>query len=354
MLSLSKLSLSIGFSSALLFTLPVAANWDNPADRYENEYKNHITATCPIAQDDIKHYVYFARDRASIKDHPLLSSKRFEGAQIMYPWALLEPTKGEYDLSIIEEDYQYLKAHGKKLFIQLQDATFSIDFRGVPDYLNSEEYDGGSVARFDDNGKQDGWSAKRWNPQVQQRFALLINELGKAYDGKIEGINLQETAAAADSKTDPTFSERKYVDGVKANMRALGQAFEQSTTMQYANFMPGEWLPWEDEGYLREVYAYGEEIGVGLGGPDLMMRRRGQLNHTLAMMHEHEYTVPLGIAIQDGNYIGKTGNNSVVSKRDNIVPALHSFAQKFLDVDYMFWVNQQPYFEQDVLPCFEQ
>ncbi|MGJ7094251.1 hypothetical protein [Vibrio hannami] len=46
----------------------------------------------------------------------------------MYPWALLEPKKGQYDFSIIEEDYQYLKAHGKRLFVQLQDATFSIEF----------------------------------------------------------------------------------------------------------------------------------------------------------------------------------------------------------------------------------
>ena len=69
----------------------------------------------------------------------------------------------------------------------------------------------------------------------------------------------------------------------------------------------GEWLPWEDKGYLRSIYQYGQEIGVGLGGPDLMVQRKGQLNHTLAMMHEYNYTVPLGIAIQDGNYIGKTG-----------------------------------------------
>ncbi|MDG3086559.1 hypothetical protein P7F88_10705 [Vibrio hannami] len=208
------------------------------------------------------------------------------------------------------------------------------------------------MPRFDDNGNQDGWSAKRWNPVVQKRFALLIAELGKVYDGRIEGINLQETAAAADPKTDLSFSEEKYVEGIKANMRSLRGAFTKSVTMQYANFMPGEWLPWEDKGYLKEIYAYGEQIGVGLGAPDLMMRRRGQLNHTLAMMHENEYSVPLGIAIQDGNYIGKIGTTKIVDQRNNIVPMLYSFADKFLNIDYMFWVNQAPYFEQDVLPCF--
>ena len=90
-------------------------------------------------------------------------------------------------------------------------------------------------------------------------------------------------------------------------MLALKKAFPRSAKLQYANFMPGEWLPWEDEGYLRSIYEYGESIGVGLGAPDLMVRRKGQLNHALAMMHENEFTAPLGIAIQDGNYIGQTG-----------------------------------------------
>jgi hypothetical protein len=135
-------------------------------------------------------------------------------------------------------------------------------------------------------------------------------------------------------------------------MLALKKAFPKSITMQYANFMPGEWLPGDDKGYLRSVYQYGQEIGVGLGGPDLMPMRKGQLNHTLAMMHEEKFTVPLGIAVQDGNYISETNNNNVVTARKNIVPLLHAFANDFLKVSYMFWVCQEPYFTEDVIPCF--
>ncbi|MEO1306695.1 MAG: hypothetical protein AAFV38_01860, partial [Pseudomonadota bacterium] len=142
-------------------------------------------------------------------------------------------------------------------------------------------------------------------------------------------------------------------EGIKANMQALATAFPNTDKLQYANFMPGEWLPWEDEGYLLGVYQHGEAIGVGLGTPDLLMRRKGQLNHPLAMMHEGTFSVPLGIAIQDGNYVGKTNSNEVQSERASLVPKLAAFAHDFLQVDYMFWVNQQPYFEEDVLPCFE-
>ena len=98
---------------------------------------------------------------------------------------------------------------------------------------------------------------------------------------------------------------------------------------------------------------------MGLVGPDLIVTRKEQLNNALALMHEGKYTVPIGIAIQDGNYIGKTGAdldyNENAEKRKsqkNIVPLLHAFAKDFLRVSYMFWVNQEPYFKDNVLHCF--
>lgn len=341
-------------SVLLTFCVVVSVNakWKNPSERYADAYKKYTEAVCPIPQDEIRHFVYFARDREAIHGHPFLNHSRFEGAQVMYPWAQLEPSKGNYDFSMIHDDYTYLKSHGKKLFIQLQDATFNPMYKGIPAYLQTQEYDGGAIHQRADSGEPDGWVAKRWNQNVQTRFALLLTALGQAFDGKVEGINLQESAIGVSHEFDPSFTPTLYVESLKANMLALKKAFPRSTTMQYANFMPGEWLPWEDKGYLKSIYQYGEKIGVGLGAPDLMVRRKGQLNHALAMMHEHSYSVPLGIAVQDGNYIGETGSDRVVTDRKNIVPLLHAFAKDFLKIQYMFWVNQEPYFQQDVLPCF--
>ena len=335
----------------------------NPSVRYADVYKKYLDAECPIEASEIKHFVYFARDREAIHYHPLLKHERFSGAQIMYPWSFLEPSQDEYNFSIIQEDCDYLKKFGKKLFVQLQDATFNPAFRGVPEYLATEEYGGGVTPQYADNGAQEGWTAKRWNKNVRVRFALLLKALGEAFDGKIEGINLQETAVGLSKEKDPTYSPAVYAESIKANMQSLKAAFNVSTTMQYANFMPGEWLPWEDEGYLKSIYEYGNKIGVGLGAPDLMVKRKGQLNHALAMMHENEFDVPLGVAVQDGNYIGLTGADflpgtnpevslEVKENRKNIVPLLHAFAKDFLKVQYMFWVNQEPYFEEDVLSCF--
>ena len=333
--------------------LKVSGQSENASNRYLDAYKRYSGATCPLQPDSIRNFVYFARDRDLIHNHPFLNMPRFVGAQIMYPWELLEPQKGIYDFSIIREDYNYLFLHGKKLFIQLQDATFNPKFVGVPEYLLTDEYDGGSVPQFDDNGAIVGWVAKRWNPKVRERFALLVKALGNEFDGKVEGINLQESAIEDKSKIDASFTPQHYTESLKINMLALKKAFPLSVTMQYANFMPGEWLPNDDKGYLRSIYQYGQEIGVGLGGPDLMIKRKGQLNHTIAMMHEGKFTVPLGIAIQDGNYIEQTGSNDIVADRENIVPLLHAFAKDFLKVNYIFWACQEPYFTEDVIPCFK-
>jgi len=338
----------------LLATLcsPLEAQVKRKSEKYSDAYKSYLNAACPIKQDSIRHFVYFARDRELIVDHPLLTHSMFQGAQIMYPWRDFEPEKGKYDFSILKQDYEYLKKHNKKLFIQLQDVTFNPQYKAVPDYLLTEEYDGGAVMQYNDDESPGGWVAKRWNKKVRERFALLLQMLGKEFDGKIEGINLQETSIGV---KDSSFTEFDYVTGLKENMLALKKAFPTSTTMIYANFIPGEWLPKTDKGYLRSIFQYGEEIGVGLGGPDLMVTRKGQLNHILALMHEGNFTVPLGIAVQDGNYIGETGDATEQKnnkEHHNIVPMLHDFAKYFLKVDYMFWSNQEPYFKEDVLSCF--
>lgn len=333
---------------------PANAQKGNRSERYIDAYKKYLNATCPVKKDSIKHFVYFAKDRELLKNHPLLSHPMFEGAQIMYAWRDLEPKKGQYNFSILKQDYAYLKKYGKKLFVQLQDVTFNPKYKAVPDYLLTAEYDGGAIMQYNDDNSPGGWVAKRWNKKVRERFALLLEALGKEFDGKIEGINLQETSIGV---KDSSMTRMGYVEGLKANMLAMKKGFPSSTTMIYANFIPGEWLPWEDKGYLRSIYQYGEEIGVGLGGPDLMVTRKAQLNHALAMMHEGQYTVPLGIAVQDGNYIGETGDISEEMKQkphENIVPMLHAFAKDFLKVKYMFWVDQQPFFERDVLGCFEK
>ena len=339
------------------FIMLFTSTFSQGGGKYADAYKKYLNASCPITKDSIQHFVYFARDREAIIGHPFLTHPMFKGAQAMYSWRELEPQKGKYDFSMLQKDYEYLKKFGKTIFIQLQDASFNPKNKVVPDYLFTDEYNGGATLQYNDNGKAEGWVAKRWNKKVRERFGLLLKALSNAYDGKIAGINLQETSIGVSSLSDTSFTEQGYVEGLKENMLALKKAFPNSTTMQYANFMPGEWLPLNDKGYLRSLYEYGEKIGVSLGGPDLMVTRRGQLNHALKFMHEGNFTVPIGIAVQDGNYFGQTGDekeDTLNAVHKNLVPLLHAFAKDFLKVSFMFWANQEPYFTEDVLPCFSK
>src|SRR6185437_7561534 len=201
----------------------------------------------------------------------------------------LEPTKDHYDFSAIHHDLDFLNSKGKKLFIQLQDTSFYTNAVFIPKYMLEESpYHGGADMQYDINGEDEqhakpaGWVARRWDPAVRERFEKLLTALGKEFDGKIAGINLPETAVDFGEKGGlfpKDFTPQIYRDAILDQMAALKRAFPHSVTMQYANFMPGEWLPWTDKGYLRLVYQRARELGVGVGGPDLLPGRRAQMSH---------------------------------------------------------------------------
>ena len=74
----------------------------------------------------VHHFVFFGMDREKIKEaKSFLEEPSFEGAQVSYSWRQLEHEKDKYDFQLIREDLEFLKARGKKLWIQFQDVTFS-------------------------------------------------------------------------------------------------------------------------------------------------------------------------------------------------------------------------------------
>lgn len=305
----------------------------------------------------VRHYVFYGMDREQLHaDSKFLTSKVFEGAQVSYSWRQLEPHKDQYDFSLIREDLALLSAHGKKLFIQLQDVSFRPNVIHVPRYLMDEpQYNGGADRQYDikDDDEEHavvaGWAARRWDPAVQERLHKLLNALGKEFDGKIEGINFAESSVTfgATGRLHPKgYTYELYRDGLITNMKALKQAFPRSVAMQYANFMPGEWRATNDKGYLVAVYRAARELGVGVGGPDLMPHRRGQLKTSYPLIKESAGVVPIGIAVQDGNL---EEINPATGKRVT-TGELVDFATNYLQVDYIFWGTQEPYYSSEVIP----
>lgn len=305
----------------------------------------------------VHHYVFFGQDREKIKDaSAFLGTKTLEGAQVAYSWRQLEPEKDMYDFSAIREDLQFLTSKGKKLFVQIQDVTFSESLIGVPRYLRQDAiYHGGADKQYQyKDGHEEqavvvGWAARRWDPAVQERFHKLLFALGKEFDGRIEGINLAESSVdfgENGSHYPKGFSPAVYRDAIITNMKALKRAFPQSVALQYANFMPGEWRPTSDKGYLRAVYQAAKESKVGVGGPDLLPYRPAQLGHSYPLIREAAGIVPVGIAVQDGNYEDvnpKTGKRITIAE-------LINFATEYLRADYIFWCTQEPYYSRELMP----
>jgi len=305
----------------------------------------------------VHHYVFFAHERERITEKSFLDTPAFEGAQLKYTWRELEPEKDKYDFSSIRKDLAFLTSKGKKLFIQLQEVSFDAKWKLVPDYLQTAEYHGGVAPQYDNDVDEDhpgiaGWVSRRWDPAVQARFQKLLDALGKEFDGKIEGINLPETSVVfgvSGKLFPPGYTPEIYRDAIITNMKALKRAFPKSVVIQYANFMPGEWLPDNDKSYLRSVYKEARNLSVGVGGPDLLPFRWGQRNHSYPLIKASAGSIPTGVAVQDGNY---SDEDRKTHKRATVAELL-KFATEELNVDYVFWCTEEPYYSKELIPFMQ-
>ena len=303
-------------------------------------------------------YVFFNLERQRIAEKSFLENPRLEGAQLKYTWKQLEGEPGEYRFDDIRHDLEFLTAHGKRLFIQLQDVSFDPNHKPFPKYLLTEEQvHGGANVQYDFPGddeskaKPAGWVARRWDPAVSARWAKLVQALGKEFDGKIEGINLPETAIefGQSGKLFPAgFTPEVYRDAVIANMKTLKQAFPRSVAMQYANFMT-EAKGADDPANLKAVYRAAVELNIAVGGPDLLPGKYWQMHNSYPLIREVRGKIPSGIAVQEGNY----AFSDPKTRQRRTIPELLDFAQNYLGVTYIFWCTEEPYYSRDVLPFYQ-
>jgi hypothetical protein len=185
--------------------------------------------------------------------------------------------------------------------------------------------------------------------QIQE----ITPRIRKEFDGKIEGVNLAETAYTigdTGALFPKGFTFESYRYGVIANMKALKEAFPKSVVMVYANFMPGEWLPTEDKGYLRAVYEAARKLHVGVGGPDLLPYKPSQMNNSYPLIRASAPHVPVGLAVQDGDY---QHVNPQTGKQVTIAETI-KFGKEYLGVDYIFWCTEEPYYSEQLIPFMKR
>jgi hypothetical protein len=277
-------------------------------------------------------------------ERALLARPDIAGAQIVYGWKSLEPEQGRYDFSDIERDLAMLDGMHRKLFIQIQDRFFSPEARSVPAYLLTDPvYKGGLVAQVDNPGEGrppvQGWVAMQWNPAVQNRFQALLAALGKRFDGRVYGINLPETAIDIDMKHDRSgFSCNRYFNAEIQNMRAVRTAFPHSKVVQYVNFWPCEWN--NSQHYMQRVFAFAANNDIGLGGPDVVPYKEGQMKNAYPFFNRYKGRLPLvAMAIQQPTLTYTDPATGKPFSREAIV----GFAENYLGADLLFWAPQSPW-----------
>jgi hypothetical protein len=308
-----------------------------------------------FAHSQVKHFMFIGMDRDQLKDTSRWVSNPFEGVQVAYSWSQLEHPKDVYDFSIINEDLDLLKKYGKKLFIQVQDVSFSMKYNLTPKYLLTDSiYHGGANKQYkfkDENESaytEAGWVTRRWDPEVQKRLYKLYKALGEKFDGIIEGINTEETSVELGKGYfgPPGFTYQRYAVAIIENLAALKKAFPRSVVMVYANFMPGGYLPDQDSSFLRSVYEFAWKNNIAVGGPDLFPYKPGQMNNSYGFIRDSYHKVPTALAVQDGNYnyINPKTNQKIKAKE------IYSFAKDELHLTYIFWGTEEPYFHEQTIP----
>lgn len=303
-----------------------------------------------------QHFVFFRRDHERVADTNFLNNPNVVGAQLTYTWRELEPVRDRYSFDALRERLAFLSARHKRLFLQLQDVSFT-EAVVTPDYLRTDTTFHGGIARkveADASGRIrfGGWVVRRWDPAVRERFARLVRELAREFDGAIEGVVLPETSVGFDDPSNqPTgFTPDVYAQGVRDMLSAAKQAFQQSCVVTYANFMPGESLPKNDRGYLRGVHAHAAAIGAGVGGPDILPHRPYQRSHSLSLIEQRAPGVIAAMAVQDGNLADRNRSTG----QPITVGELYTFATTRLRLDYIFWGTEEPSYSTRVLPFLRQ
>ena len=262
-----------------------------------------------------------------------------DGVQVVYAWKSLEPEKNKYTFGKIEHDLDFLSAKGKKLWVQLQDRFFDPKDKSIPEYLQTEKsYEGGLARQKDNPGEGlntgQGWITKQWNQNVRKRFQVLLSALAKKFDGKIYGINLPETSADIDIKREAAngFSCDKYFQATLANINFAREAFTKSYVVQYVNFWPCEWE--NDHNYMGRFFTNAVERNIGLGGPDIIPYRKGQMKNAYPFFNKYKNKLPIvAFAVQEPT---RTYTNPATKKKFTNQEFL-DFGMNYLGTRIILW-----------------
>jgi hypothetical protein len=175
------------------------------------------------------------------------------GYRVYITWAELEPTKGNYDFSLLDAILQRLKTGYNKpkrlviyLWLYYQGSMRSNDARILPLYVQSDPTYGASpvAGRYgwwgkNSNGESTGqYAPALYYPPLMDRLIALVQALGKRYDGdpNVEAIQFMENATIAQSAArlgslDPNYSDAAWLAQTQRMLTAAKAAFPHTNVV---------------------------------------------------------------------------------------------------------------------------
>ena len=286
----------------------------------------------------MRQFVYFGQDELKL-NLPILERADIAGAQVMYVWSNLEPFEGAYDFSMIEHDLALTKARGKAMYIEVLDRFFQPSARYLPKYmLEQAEYGGGLARQMQAEPAMSGWVARQWDPAVRGRFQSLLRALAKRFDGRIAGLILTDRAASVQVGKAVDFDCDRYFEAEKENALAARRAFKRSHVVRYVNFWPCE--PIGSTRYMSRFFEFAAANRIGVGGPDIVPWRKGQIISSYAFIRVYQDRVPVvAMAVQEPTLQHLNPETGKPFTRREF----ERFALVYLGVDELFWSKDSPW-----------
>jgi hypothetical protein len=264
---------------------------------------------------------------SAIKSEPTI-----KGVLVDFKWPVLEPNKGAYDFSMIDQYLNQMKSlnAGKHFIIRVENRGFG-GTTGIvtPGYLRSDPvYLGGQVVMAS------GVVARIWDAPVMDRLIALHRALAAKYDSDpaVEGISTSETAIgwSAANPAPSTYSATALLTQLQRLVSSQRDSWSRSNVFCETNYLGS------DAQMEALVKSCGDEKAF-IGGPDVVPGRNLQADNVLrGDIGSVDYRGVIAIKAEV--------QSSSLGVRWTLLPAdLYTQAVTINKANYMFWDRNTTY-----------
>ncbi len=307
-----------------------------------------VTADPSATAGGAVNYLYTSIGEFESQAKPLLARPDIAGVQVVVPWKMMERQEGEYDFAEIENVLREVNALHKKMYVQLQDRFFEPEPR-MPKYLLTDpQYAGGVTEQRSDDGpvadEPPGSVAAQWNEPLRKRWQLMVREFAKKFDGRIEGVNLPESAVSVEVSKDKTgYTCDGYFRATIENMSVTKKVFKKSQVVQYLNFWPCDGERQNNDN-MAESIQIAQQHGIGVGGPDLLPNNKAHMENGYKFIHDNKGTFSVvAVAVQEPDFEYTNPKTGKKYTRQDFV----DFANDYLGANIIFWSTIAPWLHEN-------